>query len=248
MRHPRFGFFVCFLSVAFAGLYPSVLAEAQDLKAKGSNGYPDLSGVYFMGGKVEPNLIDPEAAHMTPWAEEQLKIHRQQLDPATLCLPPGIGKIWQIPAPFEIISLKNRILIFYEVEHLVRQIHMDRREHPKDVVPTWMGDSIGWWEGDTLVIDTTGFNDLTWVDLWGLPHSDELHVVERIHRISPAVLQVDMTFADPKAYAKPWSAQRRFDFHRDWQIGEEVCEENNAYLFPPGKTWPTEELARPGKK
>jgi len=248
MRCPRCWGLVFLLGLTFAVVGLTVSVRAQDSKSRSSSDHPDLAGVYFMQGKVEPNLIDPAKIQLTPWGDEHFKSNRQYLDPDALCLPTGVPKAWQVPAPFEIIPLKNRVLIFYEHDHMVRQIHMDRREHPKDVIPSWMGDSVGWWEGDTLVVDTAGFNELTPVDLWGLPHSDQLHVVERIHRISPTVLQIDMTITDPKAFTKPWMAERRFDLHPDWQIGEEVCEENNAYLFPPGKTWPTEELARPGKK
>ena len=104
---------------------------------------------------------------------------------------------------------------------------MDGREHPKDLEQTYMGHSIGRYEGDTLVIDTIGFNDKTWLDPMGLPHSDALHVVERISRTDHDTLQVDYTLDDPKAYTKPWTAQRIFNLHPDWQIKEYVCAENN---------------------
>jgi len=234
MRRILLGLAAC-LTLGMATFASSDLAQApQRANGNTADQHPDVSGVWFMEGAVEPNLISPKDASMTPWGEEQLKINRRQVNPGAICLPPGVPKSWQVPAPFEIIPLKNRILIMYEHEHMFRQIYMDQHEHAKDLVPTWMGNSIGWWEGDTLVVDTIGFNTLTFVDLWGLPHSDLLHVIERIRRIRPTVLQVEITVDDPKAYTKSWKAVREFDLHPDWQVSEEVCEENNTYLFPHG--------------
>lgn len=241
MKRPHSWFLLTSLTFALVALTPAgVAGPPQDSKATSGNKHSDLAGVWFMEGKVEPNLIAPENAPLTPWGAEQFKLNHQSLNPDAICLPTGVPKIWQLPAPFEIIPLPGRILIFHEHEHMVRQIHMNRTEHPKDLVPTWMGDSIGRWEGDTLIVDTAGFNTLTWVDLWGLPHSEALHVVERIHRISQNVLQVNITIEDPKAYTKPWTAVRRFDLRPDWEIGEEICEENNTYLFPPDRKLPKE--------
>jgi hypothetical protein len=118
------------------------------------------------------------------------------------------------------------VLIIYEFDHFVRQIWTDGRPHVKDLPGTWMGDSIGKWEGDTLVADTTGFNDKTWVDRAGHPHSEDLHVVERIRRADPKTLQVDITIEDPKAYTKPWGGQLLFTGRPDWSISELVCLDN----------------------
>jgi hypothetical protein len=126
----------------------------------------------------------------------------------------------------EIVQTPGRVLIIYEFDHFVRQIWTDGREHVKDLPGTWMGDSIGKWEGDTLVVDTTGFNDKTWVDRAGHPHSEDLHVVERIRRADPKTLQVDITIEDPKAYTKPWGGQLLFTARPDWNISELVCLDN----------------------
>jgi hypothetical protein len=88
-----------------------------------------------------------------------------------------------------------------------------------------MGHAIGHYEGDTLVVDTVGFNDKTWLDRIGHPHSDQLHLVERIRRLNHDALQDDLTIEDPKAYTKPWSAQLTFQLRSDWDIGEFICEE-----------------------
>jgi len=191
----------------------------------------EVAGVWFMHGKVQPNYLEPEDAPLTPWGAQQFKANQERTNPDFFCFPPGVPKVWLIPAPFEIIPLPGRILIIYETQHLIRQIHMNRKEHPKDYIPTWFGDSIGHWEGGTLVIDTAGFNDQTTVDLFGLPHSDAFHVIERIHLVNHDLLEMEATIDDPKAYTKQWSAKRTYDRKPTWEIGEEVCEENNDYLI-----------------
>jgi hypothetical protein len=219
------------------GLSPLFLARAagapQAAKAQGSSTIPDFSGVwFFQGGDVRANFDFGKSSPLLPWAEERLKANQQKLNTILLCYPAGVPRVWTQPHPFEIISLPGRVLIYYEFQHTVRQIHTDGREHPKDLIPTFMGDSIGKWEGDTLVVDTIGFNDQTWLDNSKRPLSDALHVVERIRRVSHDVLQVDITIDDPKAFAKPWSVTRSYDLKPDWEITEHVCEENNTYLVP----------------
>lgn len=149
------------------------------------------------------------------------------VDPTERCIPPGIPRTMLQPFPWEIVQARDRIVMIFEYQSLVRQIFMDGRGHPKDWEPTYMGHSIGKFEGDTLVVDTTGFNDKTWLDPMGLPHSDALHVVERIRRVNHDTLVDDYTIDDPKAYTKPWTAQKTFVLKLDWRIQEYVCAENN---------------------
>ena len=105
------------------------------------------------------------------------------------------------------------------------------REHPKDLDATYSGDSIGKWQGGTLVVDTIGFNDKTWLDGGGLPHSEALHVVERIRRSDHETLVDDFTIEDPMAYTKPIEAHEVYKLKPDWEIHEYVCEENNKYSY-----------------
>ena len=237
MRHRAFWLVAAAITLVLSPLALARPAGASKAsKDQGSSQPPDLSGVWFVRGKVRANFVFQDSSPLLPWGVDRLKANQQKLSPLLRCFPPGVPRVWTMPNPFEIISLPGRVLIYYEFEHLVRQIHTDGREHPKDLIPTWMGDSIGRWEGDTLVVDTTGFNGQSWLDTTGRPLSDALHVVERIRRVSHEGLQVDITIDDPKAYAKPWTAQRVFDLKPEWEISEQICEENNIYLTPPDNT------------
>ena len=126
----------------------------------------------------------------------------------------------------EIIQIPGRVIMFFEFDHFVRQIFTDGRGHSKDAAPTWMGESIGKWGGATLGVDATGFSDKTWLDQVGYPYSEALHLVERIRRTASDMLQIEITFDDPKAYAKPWTAQKAFKLRPDWNIAEYVCSDN----------------------
>jgi hypothetical protein len=119
--------------------------------------------------------------------------------------------------------------MLFEYDHFVRHIYTDGREHIKDFPGTYMGDSIGKWEGDTLVVDTTGFNDKTWLDNDGHPHSEDLHIVERMRRVDHDTLTIDTTIEDPKAYTKPWGGHAVYELKPDWSLGEMICEDNVTF-------------------
>ena len=178
---------------------------------------------------------------MTPWAEEKYKASKPSLgprsvslsetnDPILQCAPPGVPRIYLIRGePVEIAHIPGRVLMMFEYDHFVRNVYTDGREHPKDLNPSWMGDAIGKWDGDTLVVDTVGFNDKTWLDNDGLPHSEDLHLVERIHRVNHETLTIDITIEDPKAYTKPWTGHFLYELKPGWNLGEMVCEDNITY-------------------
>jgi hypothetical protein len=180
-------------------------------------------------------VFSKEEPPMTPWAEAKFKSTKAphtggytgDSDDTTLkCYPPGVPRIYLFNFPMEILVVPGRVLIVHEFGHYIRQVWTDGRAHPKDINPSWMGDSIGKWDGDTLVVDTIGFNDKTWLDQVGHPHSDALHLIERFRRTSTDMLQIDFTFDDPKAYTKQWTGTKQFKLRPDWHIAEYVCEEN----------------------
>jgi len=137
-----------------------------------------------------------------------------------------VPRILLMPFPLQIVQTPGQMIMIFEYDHYVRQIYLDRREHPKDLSPTWMGDSIGRWEGSTLVVDTTGFNGNAWLDQVGHPHSEALHLVERYRRVDHDTLQVDVTIDDPKAYTKSWTGRQTFKLRPGWHLIEYVCEDN----------------------
>ena len=116
--------------------------------------------------------------------------------------------------------------MIFEYDHFVRHIYTDRREHLPNMKPTWMGDSTGNWQGDTLVVDTIGFNDKSWLDQVGHPHSDALHLVERIRRVDRDTLRDDIEIDDPKAYSRAWSGRQTFKLRPGWHLREFICEDH----------------------
>jgi hypothetical protein len=111
--------------------------------------------------------------------------------------------------------------------HSYRQIFLDGRGHPKDMDPTWYGDSIGTWDGDTLVVDSVGFNDKFWFDFAGHPHTEQLHVTEKFHRRDLGNLDMEVTIVDPGTYTRPWVSKRTSALMQNYEIQEYICNENN---------------------
>ena len=148
-------------------------------------------------------------------------------DPEARCLPPGVPRMTTTPYPFRIVQTPGLTMIVYEGgAHVWRQIFTDGRAHSDDPNPSWLGESIGQWEGDTFVIDTIGFNGKTWLDEAGLPTTESLHVIERFRRPDFGHLEIENTVDDPKAYTKPWS----FTTHPvmlKGELMEYICQENN---------------------
>jgi len=169
-----------------------------------------------------------------PWARqlyEKRLADLQKDDPESRCLPPGIPRLYQTPFPFQIFQLTDRVLFVFEGgSHFWRPVFTDGRPHLKDPNPTYLGDSVGHWEGDTLVVDTIGFNDRTWLDQDGHPHTEALHTVERFERTDEATLHYQVTIEDPSAYTRSWTTS----YTIPWAPGEEpmeyVCHENNLDL------------------
>lgn len=147
-------------------------------------------------------------------------------DPTLSCLPPGIPRILLIPFPMQIIQAPGQMIMIFEYDHFIREIDMNRKTHPKDLTPSWMGDSIGSWSGDTLVVDTVGLNDKTWLDQVGHPHTSALRIIEHVRRIDHDTLQDNVTIDDPGAYTRTWTGLQTFKLKPTWKIKEYVCEDN----------------------
>lgn len=202
-----------------------VLAQPQP-QARGR----DLAGVWI--GPYTPDLARGLTLAYQPGAEDAFRNHRGEDDPTARCLPPGVPRALGAPFPIEILQDAFSVTILYEYMHLIRRIPTDGRRHPADVDATFMGDSVGTWEGDTLVVDATGFSDRTWLDTQGHQHSDALHVVERYRRTGPDTMAYAVTIDDPKTYKQPWTASRTLTRHPEWSLKEYVCEENNKIKEP----------------
>jgi hypothetical protein len=203
----------------------------------------DLSGLWLV--HPSPNAsayssfaFTKEAPSMTEWGESKYKeakpvfgpnktTSKLSNDPVYGCFPPGLPRVYLHPKPIEIVQLPDEVIMMYEYDRIVRHIYIDGRPHDEFLdPPLWMGDSIGKWEGDTLVIDVIGFNDKTWLDRAGHPHSDALHVVERMRRVNHDTLSDEITIEDPKAYTKSWTAQTNFQLRPDLVLDwEGVCEQ-----------------------
>jgi hypothetical protein len=214
------------VTVTVPGTTPSV-QPAQAAKApkpipRTADGKPDLSGVYIGGFDVRP--IDKIG--IKPGAEKyRLTAKEQELGPGVLCVPPGIPAATMQPYPLQIVQKPGLVVILYEAYHLFRVIPTDGRGHPADLDPTWMGNSVGHWDGDTLVVDVTGFNDKT--DIAGYHHTTAYHVVERYRRTSYDNIAYEATIEDPNVFAQPWRYGGPLKLHPEWDLQEYVCEENN---------------------
>jgi hypothetical protein len=162
-----------------------------------------------------------------PWAEALFR-ERQARNgagaPSERCLPTGVPEATLEPPPFKIAQTNSLTIILFEAFNRYRQIHTDGRPAPVDPNPSWWGYSIGKWEDDTFVVDTTGFNDLTWLDKAGHPHSDALHTTERFRRLDVGRMELQVTIDDPKAYTRAWTATIPFRLLPDTELLEDACE------------------------
>jgi hypothetical protein len=200
-----------------------------------ADGKPELAGLWQVPGpKYLLNLaadLKPGDAPMLPWAAAITKERMTGKDAAqesdANCLPQGVPKINATPNPFKIVQNPDEVIILYEAFGIYRQIYMDGRGLPDDPNPTWMGYSVGKWDGDALVVESAGFNGKTWLDQAGHPTTEALHVTERFRRPDFGHLKVDVTINDPKAYTKPWTVTEEMNLIPDSELLEFICSENN---------------------
>ena len=219
-----------------------------------ADGRPDLSGIWQserdpngvpggIEGIVAPRyMIDitkdlrPEEVPFQPWAAA---LHKQRVansfkdNPMLQCLPAGVPRLNAYTHPQKIVQTPGLIVVLYESMTLFRQIFIDGRELPRDPQPTWFGYSVGKWEGDTLVVHTTGLNDKTWLDGSGHPHSEAMQLVERFTRRDVGRMDIEITIDDPKTYTKPLTYTQRQLLLPDTELIEYICNEN--FQKPLGK-------------
>ncbi len=199
---------------------------------KAADGKPDLSGVWLTKGgytrDIAKDLTHGEVSFQ-PWAA---KVYQHRVDtngkddPQARCVLSGVPREDVVPYPFKILNTKGAIVILYEALHSYRQIFMDGRSLPKDPNPSWMGYSIGHWDGDTLVVESSGFVDNNWLDNNGHPGTESLHLTERFHRRDYGHIDLAVTVNDPKAYTKPWTANLELSLMPEGELIEYVCDEN----------------------
>jgi len=206
-------------------------------------GKPDVSGIWT---KDTPGFLDyfydlakdlgRDDVVMTPWAQaiaQQRESRNHIDDPWGYCLaPPGVPRI-NVSAAFKILQTPTVTALLYELDTspIFRQVHTDGRPLPENPEPTWLGYSIGRWDGDALVVTTAGFRDGGWIDTQkGRPHSDALRVTERIRRLSIGRMEMEITIDDPKAYVKPWIVKVPFRLIADSELLEGSCDSHDKTM------------------
>ena len=193
------------------------------------DGKPDLSG-FWASGPAGPS--DDEPPQGLSWVQEVVKerIANDLRDmPTARCLPNGVT---QQAGRGKFVQTSNLLVILEEFPGDTRQVFLDGRAHPQELDPTWLGHSIGRWEGDLLVVDTVGFNDKSWLTMIRnpYPHTEMMHVIERYRRPDLGHLELEMTVEDPGAFRKPWVVRRTANLDPTDEIRENICSENEKDL------------------
>jgi hypothetical protein len=242
------------LSLVVAGILAvsGVMLAQKDQQPEEASATPDLSGLWLRPREVGPRaamLFSTEEPLMLPWAAERYKAIRKgrkgvsdvrpdqgrgETDPGQhpYCMPFGFPRVYAYTDAFEIVPGPGRVYILFESSQ-VQRIYTDGRTFPKGPPLTFMGQSIGRWEGDTLVVETKDINDLTWIDSIGHLHSDELRVEQRIRRVDHDTLEMTFLFDDPKTYTKPWGGKKTFKLRpkEDYVMNYFHCEDPTRVDF-----------------
>jgi hypothetical protein len=199
--------------------YNRILAGFTDIQPDLHDITPNVLNV-FWGMKPEEEPLRPEAAALVKY-----RLQHALEYPHTQCLPGGIP-LALLVFTFKMIQTPQEIVQLSETADPPRQIHTDGRPLPKDPDPTWMGYSVGHWEGDTLVVETVGLNDRAWLDAFGHPRSESMHITERYRRRDFGHMDLEITFNDPKYYTRPFALNLALRLMPDSDMLEYVCNEN----------------------
>ncbi len=215
------------VTVTVAGTTPAAAAGASTAIAskpipRTPEGKVDLSGIW-----IAPfHSIRPvDKITLKPGAEKYDVGPEYTFSLGERCLPRGVPDTIGEPYPVQIVQTPTMVVILYEAGELFRVIPTDGRPHPKDLDPTWMGNSVGHWDGDTLVVDVIGVNDK--VSVGDYRHTTAYHVVERFRRTAYDTLHYEATIDDPNVFAAPWTEAGTFTLHPEWDLQEYICDENN---------------------
>ena len=200
----------------------------------------NAQGRVVLGGKgvwtpsgfgITAPLLAEDKTPYQPWAKALFEYRQaNELEPHTRCKPSGFVRQFLTPYGVEFVELPDiqRIYIFdIGGPHTYRTIYMDGRPHPDKVAPSYYGHSIGRWDGDTLVVDTVGYNEAFWMDRRGMPHTDQLHTTERFTRTSLQQIRYDVTVDDPGAYTAPWSSGFTLAWNEGQELFEYICQQSN---------------------
>jgi hypothetical protein len=224
--------------------------DGQTQTAKPQASTPDFSGIWLGGGIQSLSPSDPRGKKpagtepdisYTPWGLEKLKSERPAFGPnqtfvdtTDLALkyadPDGYPRASIHPMRFKVVQTPDFIYFLYEYNQSWRPIAMNR-EHSPDPDPTWFGEAVGKWEGDTLVVDAIGFNDRAWLDPIGHPRSEKLHLIEHWRRVDHDILVNDLTIDDPGAYTKPWNGRLTFKLDHSGELHESIYTATDELRF-----------------
>jgi hypothetical protein len=242
-------------SAALVSLAAPVAAQppAEKPPPRTADGKPDMTGIWVATGALllfegeeafaaalaadaaagRPRGNSGETPPYKPEAEAQRQyfLSRRGIDdPMAQCLLTGVPRINFRPLPFEIVQLPDRVIMLYEIHHAFRIIPSDGRAPPEDAEPSYLGESVGRWEGDTFVVDVTSFNTQTWLTGVGTIHTEDLKVTERYTRDSHDTIRYEVTMEDPAVFTKPWTLRETFRLRPDERIREYECIESNEDL------------------
>lgn len=215
------------------------------------DGKPALSGLWRPRGRlvfdITTGMKTGETIPYQPWAEALFKerqANQTRDDPTANCIVGGVPRSDFVPYPFKIIETPGLVVVLYEAIHSYRQIFTDGRPLPADMNPSWLGYSVGRWDGDAFVVQTAGFNDAVWLDNAGRPATSALRVTERFVRSDFGHMDIEVTIDDPKTYTRPWHVTQPLQLQADDELLEYICNENNKYFelvpdaAPPGRSAP----------